>query len=130
MKVFVATSANQGVRAHDEMSCIEGELVWMVAPCPLSLRYPDGPCNCGRTFRGMYSDGWTTTAVVRDVDGLTREDYETALTASHDNRPECTCPFDAAAMVDELIRRAAAWPVGTVVGRRPQRIIERDRMAA
>jgi hypothetical protein len=55
------------------MSCIEGELVWMVAPCPLSLRYPNGPCSCGRTFRGMYSDGQTTTAVVREVDGLTRE---------------------------------------------------------
>lgn len=129
MKVFVATSVNQGVRAKDEMNCIDGELVWMVDPCPLSVRYPDGPCPCGRTFRGMYSDGVTTTALVRDIDRLTREEYELALKASHDNRPGCTCPFDAPAMVDALIRRAARWPVGTIVGRRLQRVVARDRVS-
>lgn len=75
-------------------------------------------CCCGRTFTGRYSDGETTTALVRDIRGLTREDYETALSASRDNRSQCTCPFDTPRMANTLIRRAARWPEGAVVSRR------------
>lgn len=125
MKVLVATIETQGARHYDEMSCVDGELVWMVEPCPLSRRYPEGPCCCGITFSGMYSDGKTTTALVRDIEGLTREDYVAALRASHDNRPACTCPFEPESMVDQLMRRAERWPVGSVVGRRLERLAVR-----
>jgi len=50
MKTFVATSETQGARASDTMTCVEGELVWMVDPCPLSTRHPDGPCACGHVL--------------------------------------------------------------------------------
>jgi hypothetical protein len=118
MKVFVATCDTQGGSDDDLMEAVEGELVWMVEPCPLSRRYPDGPCVCGVTFTGMFSSGVTSTAAVRDIAGLTRADYEAALEACHDNRPECTCPWNSQRMADSLLHRASRWPTGTVVSRR------------
>lgn len=122
MKTFVATSETQGARTSDMMTCIEGELVWMVDPCPLSMRYPEGPCACGRTFSGMYSAGETSTALVRDIEGLTVRDYELALEASHEDHPGCTCIVDAPRMIGDLVRRADRWPVGAVVERRLDRL--------
>lgn len=122
MKTFVATGETQNARRFDVMTCIEGELVWMVDPCPMSIRDPDGPCACGRTFSGMYSAGETSTALVRDIEGLTVRDYELALTASHDDHPGCTCVVDAPWMIGDLMRRAERWPVGAVVERRLDRL--------
>ena len=42
MKVFVATRETQGARPSDFNSCIDGELVWMLDPCPESKRRPYG----------------------------------------------------------------------------------------
>lgn len=122
MKTFVATSETQSASRFDVMTCIEGELVWMVDPCPLSIRYPDGPCACGRTFSGMYSAGETSTALVREIEGLTVRDFELALTASHDDHPGCSCIVDAPRMVGDLMHRADRWPVGAVVERRLDRL--------
>ena len=119
MKVLVATSETQGARPSDYTDCIDGELVWMLDPCPESKRRPYGPCGCGRSFQGMNSHGETTTSVVREMPGLTAEDYAAALRASFDAQDWCSCCTSVG--VDKHIARlstlAARWPVGTVVER-------------
>jgi len=120
MRVFVATSATQGTRASDSTQCVDGELVWLRDVCAVSRRRPDGPCECGRSFSGLSSDKYTTTAAVRDIPGLTRTEYEAALTASFDEQEWCPCCTSrpVAAIVDELIAWAGAFPAGAVVERR------------
>ena len=59
----------------------------MLDPCPVSRRYPDGPCGCGRSFSGLSSHAYTTTAVVREIPGLTRQDYEKAKATNKDALP-------------------------------------------
>jgi hypothetical protein len=36
MKALVATEATQGSQLKDFSDCVEGELVWMLDPCPAS----------------------------------------------------------------------------------------------
>lgn len=120
MKVLVATRATQGTRARDFSSCISGELVWVIDPCPVSLRNPNGPCSCGRSFTGMSSDGSTTTAVVREIADFSRADYENALTSSLEAKGWCACCYSRTVpeFVGDLIAMAEPWPIGAVVGRR------------
>lgn len=129
MKALVATRATQGLRATDRTGCLEGEMVWMNAPCQTSRRRPDGPCECGRTFLGMSSQGATTTAMVRDIVGLSRENYEDALRGSFAARGLCsrcrTLFFPT--HVDELLALAGALPEGAVVGRRLGKLVVRVR---
>ena len=91
MKVIVATRESQGARPSDFNDCVDGELVWMLDPCPESRRRPYGPCGCGRSFQGMNSHGSTTTGIVREFPGLTPEDYADALRASFDAQDWCEC---------------------------------------
>ncbi|WP_206750310.1 hypothetical protein [Cryobacterium sp. TMS1-13-1] len=120
MHVLVATDATQGARRSDFANCIKGELVWMLDVCPESRRNPDGQCPCGRSFRGLYSDEETTTALVTDLPNLTRSEYQRALYENHgdaDSCPACRVrPFSK--VVDELIRLGSLWPIGTVMERR------------
>ena len=120
MKVLVATRATQGARRGDYDHCVSGELVWMLQPCPESLRNPGGLCGCGRSFSGMSSHRSTTTALIRDVPGLTRGAYEAALRASFDAQGwcPCCCARPVPDVVEELIAVAADWPAGAVLGRR------------
>ena len=129
MKAFVATRVTQGKRPSDFSHCIDGELVWMIDPCPLSRRHPDGPCGCGRSFSGMSTDGYTTTAVVRDIPGFSRGDYEMALRSCFEAQGWCPCCLNRSVpdIVDELIDLAASWADGTVVGRRLDRVLARHR---
>ena len=120
MRVLVATSATQGMRASDSTQCVEGELVWLRDVCPASRRRPDGPCPCGRSFAGMSSNENTTTAIVREVTGLTRADYEAALTGSFDLQEWCNCctARPVADVISELIALAGVFPAGAVLERR------------
>lgn len=129
MKALVATAETQGSRKSDFTNCIDGELVWMLDPCPVSWRYPDGPCRCGRSFSGLSSHAYTTTAVVREIPGLTRKDYEKALRACFDARGWCPCCSvrSVREIVDELIDLASCWADGTVVGRRLGAVMARYR---
>ncbi|MFC5928814.1 hypothetical protein D6T64_08730 [Cryobacterium melibiosiphilum] len=129
MKALVATRATQGLRATDRTDCVEGEMVWMVAPCDTSRRRPDGPCDCGRTFLGMSSQGRTTTAMVQNLPGLSRQDYEDALRGSFEARGLCSrCrTVFFAEHVDALLALAEALPEGSVVGRRLGRLVVRVR---
>lgn len=129
MKALVATRATQGLRATDRTDCLEGEMVWMIAPCETSRRRPDGPCDCGRTFLGMSSQGATTTAIVRDIAGMSRQDYEDALRGSFAARGLCSrCrSMFFPTHVDELLALAGALPEGAVVGRRLGKLVVRVR---
>ncbi|TFD52298.1 hypothetical protein E3T55_06380 [Cryobacterium frigoriphilum] len=127
MKALVATRATQGLRATDRTDCVEGEMVWMIAPCETSRRSPDGPCDCGRTFLGMSSQGATTTAMVRDIAGMSRENYEDALRGSFAARGLCSRCRTAffPTHVDELLALAGALPEGAIVGRRLGKLVVR-----
>jgi hypothetical protein len=129
MKALVATAETQGSRKSDFTNCIDGELVWMLDPCPVSRRSPDGPCGCGRSFSGLSSHAYTTTAVVREIPGLTRQDYEKALRASFRAQGWCPCCTSKSVreIVDELINLASIWTDGTVVGRRLGAVMARHR---
>ena len=120
MKAFVATRATQGMRPSDSSTCVLGELLWMIEPCPDSRGRVDGPCNCGRSFHGLNSDRTTTTAVVRDLPDFTRADYEKALEACFDAQGWCPCcrVRTVPEFIDELLTLAAALPIGAVVERR------------
>ncbi|AMB59173.1 DUF7715 family protein [Microterricola viridarii] len=124
MKVLVATGRKQGARPSDIMDGIEGELVYLVDPCPTSRRFPYGPCDCGITFRGCFSEGVTTTAMVRDIDDVTLADYAAALDTTHNARVNggCTCGFDARAHARRLLAIAAPLRDGIVVERCVDRV--------
>lgn len=128
MRAFVATRVTQGQRASDFGYCVDGELVWMIDACPLSRLQPDGPCGCGRSYTGMSSGRFTTTAVVREIPGFTRQDYESALRASFETSDWCPCCLGRSVpdIVDELIDLAAVFADGTVVGRRVDTVVVRE----
>jgi hypothetical protein len=120
MKVLVATRATQGARATDSSNCVDGELVWMIDPCPMSQRDPDGECPCGRSFSGMSSLGSTTTAMVRELQGFSVADYESALLGCFQAKGWCNCctahPLNE--QVSDLMDLAASLPEGAVIERR------------
>jgi len=120
MRVFVATSQTQGARETDFANCIEGELVWLHQVCPPSEADPYGLCGCGRSFSGLSSTGRTTTALVRDIPGLTRQEYLAATKAGLEQMgwcPDCS-DLPVADFVDVMLAMAAELPEGTIVERR------------
>ncbi|RNE62293.1 hypothetical protein EEJ31_08700 [Cryobacterium tepidiphilum] len=127
MKALVATAETQGTQRGDGTECIEGELVWMIDPCPNSVRNPLGFCPCGRSFKGMNSHGETTTAKVRDISWLTPGSYAAALRSCFDAMGWCVCcrRRPVSRVIEELIALADALPVGAVVGRRLDELVLR-----
>ena len=120
MKALVATTATQGTRHTDEDQCVNGELVWMIDPCPLGQLDVEGPCRCGLLFTGLNSLEKTTTATVRELAGFTRRDFERALRHSFDEAGWCACclAHPIPEIVTGLLNIARTLPVGTVVERR------------
>lgn len=119
MRVLVATGLTQGARTTDVMECVEGEFVFMIDACDASRRRPFEGCPCGITFTGMTSDGGSTTALVREVPGLTMEQYVDCLEATHLLKRSlgCTCSLDAVGEAWNLVALAGLHPAGTVVER-------------
>jgi hypothetical protein len=123
VKLLTATSLSQGYRANDFDFCIEGELVHIDPPCATDRHDPDGHCGCGRSFGGLNSHLATTTAMIREIDGFTSEDYVEALRSSLEQQG-----WDAAEAVHEaaaLHCLAQHWPAGTVLERRLDQIAAR-----
>jgi hypothetical protein len=116
MKVLTATSQTQGQRGNDFHWCIEGELVHFGMVCAADRTDPDGSCGCGRAFAGLNSHRATTTAMVRDIDGFTRDDYIEAIRSSLSQQG--WDPGTAEEEADELISMVADWPAGAVAERR------------
>jgi hypothetical protein len=123
MKVLVATKRTQGARDNDFACCVEDELVWIGLICATDRRDPDGGCGCGRAFGGLSSHRGTTTAMVRDIAGLSREDYAEAIRSSFEDQgwPQELSDEVADGMLD-LVR---GWPAGAVVERRIDEVIVR-----
>ena len=116
MKILTATARTQGQRSSDFHWCIEGELVHFGLVCAADQADPDGGCGCGRAFAGLNSHRATTTAMVRDIEGFTRDDYIEAIRSSL--AQQGWDPSTAEDEADELIDILADWPVGAVAERR------------
>jgi hypothetical protein len=116
MKILTATSHTQGERHNDFNWCIEGELVHFGMICSSDGGDPDGRCGCGRAFTGLNSHQATTTAMVRDIPGFTRDDYIEALRSSLFQQG--WDPATAEDEADELMDLVADWPAGSVAERR------------
>ena len=123
MKILTATSRSQGRRSNDFDWCIEGELVHFGMICAADRADPDGGCGCGRAFAGLNSHRATTTAMIREIEGFTRDDYIEAIRSSLSQQG--WDPGTAEDEADELIRIAEGWPVGAVAERRLDRVAVR-----
>lgn len=127
MKILTATSRTQGQRPGDFHWCIEGELVHFGTVCAADRADPDGGCGCGRSFSGLNSHRATTTALVRDIAGFTRDDYVEAIRSSLEQQG--WDPGTAAAEADELIAIMVRWPAGAVAERRVDQVMVRQMLA-
>ena len=116
MKILTATSRTQGQRTSDFHWCIEGELVHFGLVCAADQADPDGGCGCGRAFAGLNSHRATTTAMVRDIEDFTRDDYIEAIRSSLSQQG--WDPATAEDEADELISIMSDWPAGAVAERR------------
>lgn len=128
MKILTATSRTQGQRDSDFHWCIEGELVHFGLVCAADREDPDGGCGCGRAFAGLNSHRATTTAMVRDIDGFTRDDYIEAIRSSL--AQQGWDPSTAEDEADELIRILSDWPAGAVAERRLNHVQVRTVLSA
>lgn len=133
MKVLVATRRTNGALDGDFDHCVEGELVTIDEPCDDDRRDPDGGgCGCGRAFSGLNSHRATTTAAVTERE-LTEADVREAIRSSLVDGgwidPDRTTRELAEQLVEEAWARVHAvtehFPVGTVLGRRLDRIFPR-----
>ncbi|MDX3195196.1 hypothetical protein PV458_42935 [Streptomyces sp. MN03-5084-2B] len=101
LAVLVATARTQGQRGNDFLARSPDELVDITSSCDRGN--PDGGCGCCRAFTGLDSRKATTTAEV----------VERPISFARD-----------------MARIAADFPVGTVVERRGDQILERVEVAA
>lgn len=142
MLVLVATNELQGTVHGDYAWTVEGELVTpLAAECDAGER-----CGCNRGFPGIASERATTTAMVVDRPGITREDLRDAVYDHLDrggwidlleeaeverNGPDAIVDVDD--LIEEIIDEhveaieqvCSAYPVGTVVCRRGSLITAR-----
>lgn len=121
MRALVATRESQGARSDDFDWCIEGELVWLPEPCPTGRR--GGSCECARAFAGVSSHRRTTTAVVRDVEGLTVRSCVDMVRYSlaAEGLPDAWVP----PAVDRMLLLAQSAAVGAVLERKLDRVAPR-----
>ena len=131
MRVLTATNQDQGARDGDFTFATEGELVLLEFVCASDRRDPESGCGCGRAFAGMSSHRATTTALVRELD-LTPDDVELAVTGYYlagGSGPEVIGDLEFTDLVSdsthEVIGFAQWFPVGTVLGRRPDSVFPR-----
>jgi hypothetical protein len=132
MKLLTATRERQGERDDDFCHAVEGELVLLGLVCADDERNPDGGCGCGRAFSGMSSMRASTTALVRDLD-VSLDDVTLAVEGYHVSSGLGPDLIGGAAFAD-LVAETVAYladiaeplPVGAVVGRRLDRVVQRS----
>ncbi len=124
MKVFVATSQMQGVRADDYCWTVEGELVRLPG---LTCDCPD--CGCERGMAGLSSSRATTTAKVvdrRDLDPQTYADLLCdALAREGWVSPNGMTEEEARDWAREHLEFASFFDEGTVVELRDNQLRDR-----
>lgn len=116
IKVLVATSQTQGMRANDYNGCVEGELLWFPPMCQSGNDDPDDSCGCGRGFGGLNSHRATTTAMVRTIAELSKGDYAEAIGSSM--AAQGYDPGLAREIADSMLELVRDLPDGTVVEHR------------
>ena len=132
MKLLTATRERQGERDGDFCFAVEGELVLLGYVCATDQADPDGGCGCGRAFSGMGSMRATTTALVRDLDisvddaRLAVEGYYVAAGTGPEVIGRAEFAEVVAETLDEMAEIADSVPVGAVVGRRLDELIQRS----
>jgi hypothetical protein len=114
VRALVATRQSQGERRDDFAWCTEGELVWLPEPCPTARR--SGACDCARAFAGVSSHRRTTTAIVREVEGLTVASFVDIVRygLAAEGLPSAWVPR----AVDRMLALAAGSRPGTVMERK------------
>lgn len=128
MRLLTATARGQGARNNDFNWCIEGELV--IPPmvmCGADADDPDGGCGCGRGFGGLVSHRATTTALVREIDGVSRADYVAAIRTSLEDQG--WGGHAAEVIASDMLGVASALPLDVVIERRLDSIQIRRRAA-
>ena len=127
MKILTATSQTQGQRASDFSFCIEGELVTHATViCDRDrAEGPDGGCGCGRGFAGLNSAKFTSTAMVRDIDGYTFDDLLEAVRSHRGQSGWDDAAELAEAEAAALAELADEHPVGTILERRLDDVLVR-----
>lgn len=117
MRLLTATARGQGGRDNDFNWCIEGELVMLPqVVCHADENDPDGGCGCGRGFGGLASHRATTTALIRELAGVSRADYVAAIRSSLEDQGWGGDGADAIA--SDMLGVAAALPLDVVIERR------------
>lgn len=117
MRLLTATGRTQGWRPNDFNACIEGELVMPpTMVCARDQDDPDGACGCGRAWAGLASHRATTTAVVQELPGISREDYVEAIRSSLGEQGWPT--GESEEIADVMIEIAAEHRPGTVLEQR------------
>jgi hypothetical protein len=133
VRLLVATARTNGRVPGDVDGCLDGELVLIDEPCDADRDRPeDDGCGCVRAFTGLGTGSATTTALVVESD-LGEADLRLALSGALEDRrridPDRTTRAEAEHLVDEALTRVVAvaehFPVGTVVGRRGERVFPR-----
>lgn len=134
MKVLVATTESQGQLLGDYARAVDGELVTAaVLECGSPRRCG---CGCGRGFRGLASEGATTTAMIVDVPELDRDELWDVLYDSLE-RQGWLQHLDSEAIDDVVSEHLACieivcanYAVGTIVGRWGTKVWSRCASAA
>jgi hypothetical protein len=128
-QVFVATKKTQGQRPNDFCWCQEGELVTF-STMVCDGEEVDGHCGCRRSMSGLVSHKATTTVKVTMLEGglpALQEAIRTFFTEAgwaglmKSEELQEIIQTDA----EELIRIAAAFPLGSVVEIRGEEFITR-----
>ena len=131
MKILVASTTKGPKLPTDFNLCVEGEVVYLQAPCDTDRLNPDGGCGCGRAFAGTNSHGGTTTARVVES-SMTAAELREALRASLEASgwldPRWTTASQRRNMIngylETLHRITQHFPVGALVRRRVDTLYE------
>ena len=132
MRILVATKEGQGQRRNDFCHAREGEIVVFGSECDGET--VDGSCGCRRAMVGSLSLKSTTTMKVVDMPHAEFR-IRTAIRRRMERGgwDKLMTPEEIAEEVEadarELLRLAAAFPVGMIVERRGNQFQERRVMA-
>jgi hypothetical protein len=122
MKVLVATKDGQSMRKNDFSHTNDGEFVGFVFEC--EGEQVDGSCGCRRAFGGLSSHKSTTTAGVIQKE-LTESQYlELYLRSRREAgwlKESDDCSW-AEAEARDMLRIAAAFPVGAILEKRGNKV--------
>lgn len=122
MKVFVATSEGQGLRASDFFHSKEGDLVFVTAECARDINNVDGGCGCRRCMDDTEGKP-TTTFTVADSE-MTKENYvekylEYLIKSGRFEKEEVEDGREyLQADAEALLQAATTFPVGEILERR------------